>query len=138
MRISGAQRAQAGFTLIEILVAFAVLGLVAGAVLSVFSAAPGRISRAENERLVVLAAKSILARVGNEQPVEAGEWQGELSTGGHWKLVIEAYGDTDSGNALGPPPLTSPYLVTVHTTAGPAWNAATANIETIRLRMATP
>jgi type II secretion system protein I len=70
---------RAGFTLIEILVAFAILGLAAGAVLSVFSSSPGRISRAENRRMALLEAQSILDLVGNERPIEEGQWQGDLA-----------------------------------------------------------
>src|SRR5882672_10305504 len=79
----------AGFTLIETLVAFAILGLVAGAVLSIFSTGPSKLSRAENQRFAVLTAQSVLALVGSERPLQTGTWQGGLAHGERWTLSIE-------------------------------------------------
>jgi general secretion pathway protein I len=136
LRTDCAHKAEAGFTLIEILVAFAILGLVAAAVLSVFSSGPGRIVHAENQRLAVLTVKSLLAEVGAGRAIEAGGWEGDTRDGGRWKLVMAPYAGASS-DPDHPPPL-QPYLVTVHATSGPAWSGATADLETVRLRMPEP
>ena len=118
------------------MVAFAILGLVAGAVLSVFRSGPGRIAYADNERMAVVAVKSLLDELGTERAIEAGEWQGDLKTGGQWNLAIEPYDDAtrdpDRQRAA------TPYLVRVHATAGAAWNAARVDVETVRLKVGSP
>jgi len=136
LRIDCFHKSQAGFTLVEIMVAFAILGLVAGAVLSVFSSGPGRIAYADNERMAVVAVKSLLDELGTERVIEAGEWQGDLQTGGHWKLAIEPYDDAkrDPDRQR----VVTPYLVRAHATAGTAWNAARVDIETVRLKVGGP
>ena len=138
MRTNITNKPRAGFTLIEILVAFAILGLAASAVLAVFSSSPGRISRAENRRMAVIEAQSILDLVGNERPIEAGEWQGDLPGGGRWTLVMSPYGDADKKSDDTRTPATRPYLVKVHASSGAAWSAGTADIETIRLQTGAP
>ena len=118
--------------------AFTILGLAAGAVLSIFGSGPSKISRAENKRMAVLAAESVLSQVGNERPIETGQWQGQLSPEVQWKLSMEPYSDSNNNNELGQTPIVQPYLVKVHTSAGAVWNASTADVETIRLKTVTP
>src|SRR5262249_3157867 len=121
---------QSGFTLIEVLVAFAILGLSAGALLSIFSSDPQKIMRAADARLAVLTAQSVLAGVGSEQALIAGTHEGRTAQGVRWVLAIAPYEKPSS--------LTVPYLITVKTEVGTPEQPARAQITTVRLGVASP
>lgn len=133
MRIRFRQNNADGFTLIETLVAFVILALAAGAVLSALSSGPGRISRAANQRRATLFAQSLLAEAGTARNVEKGVWEGDLAAGGNWRVVVEPYDDSGANSNSTSQQLVRPYIVHAHVTAGSGWNAGTADLETVRL-----
>jgi general secretion pathway protein I len=83
----------AGFTLVETLVALAVLALSLGVLFEVASDALHRTSRAEKLSQAGLALQTLLARVGADIPLEPGEPSGQLGNGLRWRMRIEPYGD---------------------------------------------
>ena len=83
----------AGFTLVETLVAFAILALSLGALFEVVSDAVRRTSRAEKLSQASLALQTLLARVGSDIPLQQGQPDGQFANGLHWRVRIEAYGD---------------------------------------------
>lgn len=127
-------RLQAGFTLIEILVALVILGFASGAVLSIFGTATLKVSKAENERLTVLAARSALALVGNEIPLESGTHQGQSKDGKfQWTVSVQP---TETPSPLigdAPRRVTMPYLVTVRTALGRE-SSPEITVTTVRLK----
>jgi len=129
----------AGFTLIETLVAFAILGLASGVIMSVISKNPIKIAHVENLRHATAAAQSLLASVGNEQALNVGTRRGQMSDGTGWSLAIQSYddgaeADEDSKKA----PVTLPYLITVTATSGVGGTAESATLTSLRLRNAPP
>jgi general secretion pathway protein I len=129
---------QAGFTLIEILIAFAILGMASAAVISIFGSDLSRVARAKNERVAALSARSVLALVGSELPLEPGTREGQLPNGLRWSLAIQPYEDAAIANDSNIPPVTTAYLVSVHTAAGLSSNSATADLISLRLKTENP
>ena len=77
-----------GFTLIEVLVAFAILALVLGTVLRSLSTGLSHERTAKLATARVLEARSILDRLGLDIPLEEGSTAGELATGEPWSLTV--------------------------------------------------
>jgi len=65
-----------GFTLIEMVVAFAILGLTLTALFAAFENALSRTSHDSRLAEATLLAQSTLARIGSEWPVGSGEHSG--------------------------------------------------------------
>jgi general secretion pathway protein I len=132
-----ARRPLAGFTLVEVTVAFVILGLAAGALMSVLGASPGRLERGHNQMRAVLAARSVLAELDAKASLSAGELSGSIQDNVTWKVIVQPYGQAPEG-VRGAPPLTTPYLVNVETAVGSGQSAATASLTTIRLQARLP
>jgi general secretion pathway protein I len=130
---------EAGFTLLEILVAFAILGLAAGAILSMFGSNIARIARSENQRLAVMAARSVMARAGGDIALEPGTRKGEMPGGIRWSMSVKpAGGDANENGDDGSPPVTEAYLVAVRAAAGPPSDASIADLVSLRLMPGSP
>jgi len=83
-------RRDGGFTLIEVLIAFTILAIVLGVAFRALSTGLGHERTADLVTARVLAARSVLDRVGLDIPLEAGTTGGELATGEEWALEIAA------------------------------------------------
>jgi general secretion pathway protein I len=68
---------QRGFTLIEAVIAFAILGLSLSALYGAFGAALSRTRRDAKLSEATLIAQSLLARAGTELPASSGHFTGE-------------------------------------------------------------
>lgn len=77
-----------GFTLIEVLIAFAILALTFASVFRAFSSSFEQERRAEQAVARALEARSILEEFGESRPLEPGEEQGELSSGETWTATV--------------------------------------------------
>lgn len=99
---------EAGFTLIEVLVAFVIIASVFAVVLELLSSGLLLGARSNDQRLAVLVAKSTLDRVGADIPLQAGESSGQTQTGLPWTVSIAPY--QESGL---PESVAHPYKVTV-------------------------
>jgi general secretion pathway protein I len=84
----------AGFAILETLVALAILAIALGVLLAVLTDGIGRQGRAEKLAEATLHAQSLLARVGADAPLKAGATTGTLPSGMHWHVLVEPYGDT--------------------------------------------
>lgn len=71
------KRAQGGFTLVEIVVAFVLLSLVLVTSFEIFTGGMRRASDLEDYSRALLIAQSKLASAGTEEPLKDGEVQGE-------------------------------------------------------------
>jgi general secretion pathway protein I len=132
-----ARTSTAGFTLIEITVAFVILGLAAGALMAVLGASPARLERGHNQMRAVLAARSVLAEVDAKASLSPGEVSGSMQDDVTWKVLVQPYRQTPE-SAHGAPPLTVPYLVTVQTAVESGDSPATASLTTVRLQARLP
>lgn len=94
-----------GYTLIEVLVAFAVLALALALLLGTLSGATRQVRWAEDAGRAALHAQSLVAQVGVGEALAPGSRSGELDAGRYrWTLVVEPWSDP----LLPPPPPVDP------------------------------
>ena len=92
----GIARAAGGFSLLEVLVAFVILSLVATALFGLFSGALNNATAADGYSRAVLIAESVLAEAAAAQPLRAGEAQGALDDGRiTWRTSVAPYDPPD-------------------------------------------
>ena len=112
MRSSATRRREDGFTLMEVLVAFAIFAVSFAAILQIFSGGLSNAAVADRALVALGHAESLLARAGIETPLTEGERRGELSDGMRWRQSVTRYDDAQI-LAAPPPPGMQPYSVTV-------------------------
>lgn len=78
-----------GFSLIEVLVAFVVMGLVVGTLLQLFGSSMRSVALSDEYSFAVQVAESRLAAVGSEIKVEDGSTSGdEKGSGYRWEVTM--------------------------------------------------
>lgn len=92
-----------GFTLLEIVIALTLLGLVLVPTLGVFSTGLRMNDAAERVGLASLQAQSKLASVGRELPLVEGETSGTFEGGGRWSLRISKEAEFAPSASFGGP-----------------------------------
>ena len=81
---------EAGFTLIEVVVAFVVLSLVLAVVFEIFSTGLARASELDERSRALVVAQSKLALAGLEEALKDGESQGESEDRRfHWTVAVK-------------------------------------------------
>lgn len=113
--------AEAGFSLIEVLMALVVAGLAMGAIAGVFADALAGKEVSDRLTTALTIAEEKMASVGTEEPVRAGGKSGQFEAF-DWRIVVAPYEDTtekpDSGLASWRPDL---RLYRIETTV--SWRA---------------
>ena len=94
---SAVQRAQRGFSLLEVLVAFSILALSLGILMQIFSRAMTATALGGAYHRAITLAESKLSLVGLEMPLEIGTESGETEDGFSWQVVIGDYPQPDTG-----------------------------------------
>lgn len=113
---------QHGFTLIEVIVAFALLALALTLLLGTLSGAARQIRRADEGSRAALHAQSLLAQAGAGEPLRPGHEQGELEDGHfRWSLDVAPYADPASAPTA-PQAVGAPRLLELRLTV--AWGEA--------------
>jgi len=82
------ERGVRGFTLLEVLVSLIVFALVFGILAQILQTGLRQSHSAKNMAAASLLARSQLARIGTELPLEVGETEGEAD-GMRWRTVID-------------------------------------------------
>lgn len=82
-----------GFTLVEVVVAIAILALMAGVIFRVNSDSIRNIHRANVLADASALAQSLIAKVGTEIPLREGEVRGQSGAALQWRLQMKRYGD---------------------------------------------
>lgn len=82
-----------GFTLIEVLVALAILATVLGVAYSVFSDSLQRMQTSDQRRIAAMHAQSKLALLGKETTLENEPRTGAFDDRFTWSLSVSDYGD---------------------------------------------
>jgi general secretion pathway protein I len=101
-----------GFTLIEILIAFAILAVAFAGLLRAFSSGLQATTKAERYAEAVLLARSLLERVGSEIVIQAGEQSGRGADGTAWSIRMRPLEATRAINEQDDSPF-MPYEVAV-------------------------
>jgi general secretion pathway protein I len=83
--------AQAGFSLLEVLVAFSILALSLGVLMQIFSGAMRNAVLSDQYSQATLLAQSKLSSVGSEEPLRDGETQGSFENGMRWRVTVTPY-----------------------------------------------
>ncbi|MET0581640.1 MAG: prepilin-type N-terminal cleavage/methylation domain-containing protein [Pseudoxanthomonas sp.] len=87
-------RRQRGFTLIEVIIAFALLALALTLLLGSLSGAARQIRTANDSGRATLHAQSLLAQLGVGEVLQPGRKQGVFEQGRYrWELQVEPYVD---------------------------------------------
>ena len=81
-------RDEAGFTLVEVIVAFAVVVLVLASIYQAVVGAYRGEARAQVRERALAQARAHLEVIGVEHPVEPGESTGSYATGVAWRLTV--------------------------------------------------
>ena len=102
------RKRNSGFTLIEVLIAFAILAMVLGVVFRTLSTGLSHERTAGLVTARVLEARSILERLGADIALEEGTIEGRLATGEPWSLTVSLL-DPTAGDETDPGPLNA-YL----------------------------
>lgn len=89
MNLPGVSGRQAGFTLLELLVAFMVLVLAFTVMLRIFSGGLRGVGDAQSHSRAVEHARAQLALVGTEYPLQPGELRGETDDGYRWNVTVK-------------------------------------------------
>lgn len=84
---------QAGFSLLEVLVAFAILSISLGVLLQVFATGLRNAGTADDYTQAALYAESILAAIGRETPLSEGNHSGPINDRFSWRGTVSAYTD---------------------------------------------
>lgn len=127
-------RREAGFTLIEILMALAILTIGLTVLFSVLGPAAENAAVADSQRSALAGAQSILAELGHSRPLVDGKYAGDLASGQHWLMEIAPYPgpDAQARGAL------AGHQVTLNVTWGQNGRPRTLAFETTLLTASTP
>jgi len=86
---------RAGFTLVEIIVALAILALSLNAILPAISDALWRTGEAEAQAEAASLARALLAQAGSAVALNDGAAAGQFDSGFRWRLQVAPYGGAD-------------------------------------------
>ena len=93
------QKGDGGFTLLEVLIAFAILAVALVALIQAFSQGIHGSHVAEERAIAIMLARSKLAEIGKSIPLEEGEVADEIENGFGWRLFITAMDSSEAGLA---------------------------------------
>jgi general secretion pathway protein I len=94
-------RRAAGFTLLEVMLAFVVFALSFATVLEIMAASMRSVSRASDDTEVALLAQTLMDQVGIEIPVEEGAYSGTSMDRYNWNMGISLYDTSDEPDKVG-------------------------------------
>ena len=130
-------RRQRGYSLIEVIVAFALLALALTLLLGTLSGATRQVRWSGDAGRAALHAQSLLDQVGVGAPLQPGQSDGEFDNGRYrWMLAITPWTDPASPSALAVDPAAARlYAVTLSVQWG---DRAGEQLQLRTLRLAAP
>ena len=85
------RKRSAGFTLLEVMLAFVIFALSFATVLEIMAGSMRSVGRASDDTEVALLAQTLMDQVGTEISVEEGEYSGTNMDRYHWNMDISLY-----------------------------------------------
>ncbi len=85
------RRDRCGFTLLEVLVAFAILAVAMAALMQAFSQGLRSLEVAEDYATATMLARSKMAEVGPIIAIEEGEHTGDFANGWQWQVIVQPF-----------------------------------------------
>lgn len=124
------QRRQQGFTLIEVVVAFAIFALAIGALYESFAGAVRRNAQAHVRNQELLVAQSLLAQLRTSPAPWKTQDSGSLAGGWHWRMEVAPFDATTNERS----PWRT-FAVTVHVASDgdAAGEVALCSVELVRV-----
>lgn len=99
-KLQSDERGEAGFTLVEVIVALAMLSIGLSLVLSLISGGLNRTGSAGRMAEAGSLAQSLLAQVGTDWPIKPDDRGGSSPNGYRWHLTMFPYGDPVTQNEM--------------------------------------
>ena len=126
---------QSGFSLLEVLVAFAILSVSLGVLLQVFATGLRNAGTADDYTQATLYAESILAAIGRDTPLNEGDRSGPINDRFSWRGTVSAFTE-----GLPDPEKTRvrAYRVSVEVFWPGLWQTRSVVLETLRLAPVEP
>jgi general secretion pathway protein I len=121
-----------GFSLLEVLVAFAILALSLGVLLQIFQRAMSTTAISADYSRIVALAEAKLAAVGADIPLEEGVHTGEPEDGMDWIVNIEPY-QPEGWLGEDPSPAMQPYRISAVASLPTAAGARQVTLRSLRL-----
>ena len=128
-RRRGAARDEAGFTLIEALVAFAALAMVLGVALPLLAGGMRSVETADHRLAALALAESKLADATATWPVPVGTTEGNDASGQRWQLRVDPVA-TSAG--------ARPRIVRYQATAAAPGQAFADGVQLVTYRLLVP
>ncbi len=124
------RRARNGFTLLEVLVAFVILGITLVALYGQFFTGLRAVRTSDAVAAAVGLARSKLEAVGVSEPLRFGETAGRFDNGYQWRTAVTPY---KGALALGRYDVVAPYQVAVTVSWPDSPRARSVTLSAIRL-----
>jgi general secretion pathway protein I len=125
----GGRENEAGFTLVEVVVALAILALSLAVLLNVISSGIRQTDSAKKMTQAGSLAQSLLSKLGTEMPIQEGLTSGEFAEGFRWRVRAERYGDAEDRRDW---PVAA-YAISVEILWGDASDERSVALNTLRL-----
>ena len=126
---------QRGFSLLEVLVAFAILSVSLGVLLQVFATGLRNVGMADDYSQATLYAESILSAYGRDAPLREGVSEGVINDRFSWRGAVSVYSDgmPDSAKTQ-----VQAYRISVEVSWRGLAQTRTVALETLRLAAVEP
>lgn len=127
----------AGFSLIEILVAFTILAFSLGAIYQVFISGSRAAAISGDYARALVHAETALAEFAVTRPFDGAPQEGTFDDGFRWRIDVEPYTEAEGEVPLGTPAL-DPILIRVTVSFGGVKGLSERNIQLTTVRLKVP